>query len=356
MFRKSLVLLNKIKNISAKEIKSLFDHFPDIDDTLRANKHKLIDSGLKDTTADRFLSLRDSGWIDKELRLMDKERVSLIDYLSPDYPLLLKEITYPPLVIYVKGDKSSLSDLCFGIVGSRLASFYGIAMAEKFSFSLSALGIVIVSGLAKGIDYAAHKKALDAGKTIAVLGSGIANIYPHENKYLAEKISHKGAVISEFPLETSPLKENFPRRNRIISGLSKGVLVVEAAARSGALITARYALEQNREVFALPGKINSPLSKGTHLLIKEGAKLVDSLEDILDELNVEWRPREHSINLDSKEKIIFDIIDREGIFMEEMIIKSGLTMQEVSGAILALQIKGLVEEKKPFYFTRRIYG
>ena len=135
-----------------------------------------------------------------------------------------------------------------------------------------------------------------------------------------------------------------------------GVLVVEAAARSGALITARYALEQNREVFALPGKVDSPLSKGTHFLIKEGAKLVDSLEDILDELNVEWRPKEHSINLSSQEKIIFDIINREGIFLEEMIVKSGLTMQEVSGAILALQIKGLVEEKKPFYFTRKIYG
>jgi len=351
-----LVLLNNIKNISAKETKSIFGYFPDIDDMLRANRDELVESGLKDTTADRFLSLRNSGWIDKELRLMDKEKVSLIDYLSSDYPSLLKEIAYPPLVIYIKGDKSSLSDSCFAIVGSRLASFYGIAMAEKFSFSLSALGIVIVSGLAKGIDSAAHKRALDAGKTIAVLGSGIANIYPHENQYLAEKISHKGAVISEFPLEVPPLRENFPRRNRIISGLSMGVLVVEAAARSGALITARYALEQNREVFALPGKVDSPLSKGTHFLIKEGAKLVDSLEDILDELNVEWRPKEHSINLSSQEKIIFDIINREGIFLEEMIVKSGLTMQEVSGAILALQIKGLVEEKKPFYFTRKIYG
>jgi len=356
MFKKSLVLLNKIKNISAKEAKGVLNYFSDIDGILKADKHELLEAGLKDNTVDKFLPLKNSGWIDQELRLIDKEKVVLIDCLSPDYPSLLKEIAYPPLVIYIKGDKTSLSDLCFAIVGSRLASFYGVAMAEKFSFSLAALGMVIVSGLARGIDSAAHKRALEAGKTVAVLGSGITNIYPRQNKYLADKISHKGAVISEFPLGEPPLRENFPRRNRIISGLSKGVLVVEAAARSGALITARYALEQNREVFALPGKADSPLSKGTHFLIKDGAKLVDSIEDILDELNVEWQPKKRSINLDSQEKVIFDIINREGIFLEEIITKSGLTMQEVSGAILTLQIKGLVEEKKPFYFTRKIYG
>ena len=356
MFRKSLVLLNKIKNISAKEVKGVLDYFPDINRILKADKYELVESGLKNDTVDKFLSLRDSGWVDKELDAVDKGKIDLIDYLSADYPPLLKEISYPPLVIYVKGDKTSLSDLCFAIVGSRLASFYGIAMAEKFSFSLSALGMVIVSGLAKGIDSAVHKKALESGRTIAVLGSGLANIYPRENQQLAERIFHKGAVISEFPLEEPPLRENFPRRNRIISGLSKGVLVVEAAARSGALITARYALEQNREVFAVPGKIDSPLSRGTNLLIKEGAKLVDSLDDILNDFNIEWHPRESNINLDSCEKTVFDAIGKEGIFLEKIITKSGLTMQEVSRAILALQIKGLVEEKRPSYFTRKIYG
>jgi len=356
MFRKSLILLNKVKNISVKEARSILNYFPDIDDILKADKDKLVKSGLKNSNADKFLYLKNSGWIDRELRIIDKDRIGLIDYLSPDYPPLLKEIAYPPFVIYIKGDKSCLSDLCFAIVGSRLASLYGIAMAEKFSFLLSSLGIVIVSGLAKGIDSAAHKSALQAGKTVAVLGSGINNIYPRQNKNLADRIANNGAVISEFSLDEPPLRENFPRRNRIISGLSKGVLVVEAAARSGALITARYALEQNRDVFALPGKADSPLSKGTHLLIKEGAKLVDSIEDIIGDLNVKLSPEKRNVNLSSQEKVIFDIINREGVFLEEIIAKSVLTPQEVSNAILTLQIKGFIEEKKPFYFTRKTYG
>ncbi len=201
--------------------------------------------------------------------------------------MLLKEIANPPLVLYVKGKEEILKELLLAIVGSRLPSAYGRGMAYDYASQLSLLGIGVVSGLARGIDTAAHQAAVKNKGTVAVLGSGLLHIYPQENSPLAEEITRNGALVSEFPLKTSPLKDNFPRRNRIISGLCRGVLVIEAALRSGALITARLACEQNREVFALPGKADSDLSKGTHKLIKEGAKLVDSLEDILEELNLQ---------------------------------------------------------------------
>jgi len=197
------------------------------------------------------------------------------------------------LVLYINGNKAALNKSLFAIVGTRNPTAYGISMAQDFSYNLSLLGIVIVSGLARGIDTAAHKGALKKGQTVAVLGSGLLNIYPRENTHLAERIAEKnGAVVSEFPLHMAPRRENFPRRNRIVSGLSKGVLVVEAAARSGALITAHLALEQNREVFALAGRADSLVSKGAHLLIKEGAKLVDSIDDILEELNISFEKKD----------------------------------------------------------------
>ncbi len=285
MFKRSLVLLNIIKFFSADKLRIVVDYFKDSDEILKAQRADFLSAGLTEKDADNILSHRDSKGFEEELGLIEKEKVSIIDLFDDDYPELLRELYYPPLVLYLRGDRKILREFCFAVVGSRRATFYGLSMAERFSFSLSGLGMVIVSGLARGIDTAVHKAALKRGRTIAVLGSGLLNIYPVQNKGLAEKISESGVLISEFPLREMPLRENFPRRNRIISGLSKGVLIVEAAEKSGALITARCALEQNREVFALPGKADSPLSKGSHRLIKEGAKLVDCLEDILEELN-----------------------------------------------------------------------
>lgn len=356
MVKKSLILLNKIKHLSYSEMKVIVEYFKDTDGILKASKSDLLQAGLRPKSVDSIVALNGTGDLDEELARIDKEGITVVDIFDKDYPFLLKEIAHPPVVLYIKGDKELFKELCFAIVGSRLATFYGIAMAEKFSFALSSLGLVIVSGLAKGIDTAAHKAALEGGRTIAVLGSGLLNIYPAQNKYLASKIAQNGALVSEFPLTEPPLRENFPRRNRIISGLAKGVLVVEAAARSGALITARYALEQNREVFALPGKADSPVSKGTHDLIKQGAKLVDSLDDILGELNICWQKQEKKINLTSQEKKIFSIIDREGIFLEEIILKTGLNTSEVNKIVLNLQIRGLIKEDRPLYFARKTYG
>ncbi len=286
MAKKSSILINSL-GLEPKKINSIVSAFSDLD--------QIFNSGLSDLSkipslslsdAEKILAFRDSKNLDRELELIKTERINCLDIFDENYPKLLRQIANPPLVLYVKGDPKVLDKFSFAIVGSRNPTQYGLSMAAEFSASLSALGIVIISGLAKGIDTAAHIEALRASETIAVLGSGLLNVYPRENKDLAERISQKGAVISEFSLNSPPSKENFPRRNRVVSGLSRGILVVEAAARSGALITARFGCEQNREVFALPGNIDSPLSKGNHRLIKEGAKLVDSLDDILEELNI----------------------------------------------------------------------
>ncbi|MBD3264927.1 MAG: DNA-protecting protein DprA, partial [Candidatus Omnitrophica bacterium] len=256
---------------------------------------------------------------------------------------------------YAKGRRKELNNFNFAIVGTRTPTIYGIKMADFFASQLASIGATIVSGLARGVDSAAHRGALKNGTTIAVLGSGLLNIYPKENSKLAKRICENGLVVSEFPLNTPPLRENFPRRNRIISGLSKGVLVVEASSRSGAIITANLALEQNREVFSLPGSIDSPLSKGTNNLIKQGAKLVDSVSDILEEFNINFKQEDKPsprLSLNSEEETIFKLVKSErSIFLEEIMHKSGLAAPDINRALLQLQIKGIIREIKPLCYT-----
>ena len=208
-----------------------------------------------------------------------------LHFQDKDYPTNLRYVYQPPATIYLEGSIIAQDQIAIAIVGSRRATDYGLNNAERIGFELASRGIAVISGLARGVDSAAHRGALRAkGRTIAVLGSGLNRIYPPENKKLAQEVAQNGALISEFTPDTPPHRENFPRRNRIISGLSLGVVVVEAAKRSGALITANFALEQGREVFALPGKVDSFTSGGVHDLIKEGAKLIESTEDIIEEL------------------------------------------------------------------------
>ena len=286
MAKKGSILLNLL-NLTPQKISGVLSAFEDIDEIFKADTKRLREIPyLQDKDVEKILSGRISAILDRELELIAKENIDCLDIFDKDYPSLLKEIENPPIVLYLKGNRKVLGKFLFAIVGSRKPTSYGISIAGDFSNQLSKRGIIIVSGLARGIDTIAHRKAIKSGETIAVLGSGLLNIYPRENKDLALEIASSGAVVSEYPLLTSPSRENFPRRNRIVSGISKGVLVVEATSRSGALITAHSACEQNREVFAIPGSINSPLSKGTHILIKEGAKLVDCLDDILEELGI----------------------------------------------------------------------
>lgn len=223
----------------------------------------------------------------KQLQLLEKHQVQIVTLADSGYPELLRTIFDPPPVLYIKGTLSERDRLAVAVVGSRKSSSYGRLTAEKICLDLVSRGVTVVSGLARGIDSFAHRGALKGrGRTIAVLGNGVDYVYPRENRKLYEEIVEKGAVISEFPLGTPPDRKNFPVRNRIISGLSLGVVVVEASDRSGALITADLALEQGREVLAIPGNISSYTSRGTHRLIKQGAKLVETVEDILEELSL----------------------------------------------------------------------
>lgn len=290
MAHPATIFLNLLE-LTPKKTASILNTFKNLDQILQLKALEFKKAHLiNDKDVEGIRQLKNSKVFESELELIKKFKIETIDLFDKAYPELLKEISHPPLVLYLKGDRNLLKEYCLSIVGTRLATLYGLSMAEKFSKELAGLSLVIVSGLARGIDTKVHQTALKYGKTIAVLGSGLLNIYPKENQILARQITSSGALISEFPLRTPPAKENFPRRNRIISGLSKGTLVIEAALRSGALITAGFALEQNREVFALPGKASSPLSYGTHGLIKAGAKLVDSVNDILDELNLKLIP------------------------------------------------------------------
>ncbi len=266
---------------------------------------------------------------------------------------ILKQIPSPPLVLYVKGEIIRQDDFSLAIVGSRAASFYGLSLAEKFSADLAVRGITITSGMARGVDTAAHQGALKVnGRTIAVMGSGFNQLYPGQNKKLAEEIAENGAVISEFCLDEQPLPHNFPRRNRIISGLSAGIVVVEAALNSGALITADFALEQGRDVFALPGKIDSRNSSGTNQLIKQGAKLVTCIEDILDEYNfkasaqpiVKNRIKNAlGIELNQDESALYDLISGQPVSLDEIAAGLNWDIPRIFPLLLKLQVKKLIK-------------
>ena len=224
-------------------------------------------------------------YVQKHLDFMEKNNIDIISIQDKEYPQLLKQIPYPPINLYIKGDKSILNNVGIGVVGCRIPSDYGIKIAKEFSYNISKRNVNIISGLAKGIDSYAHLGAIEAKqKTIAILGNGLDTVYPKENYKLFQDILNSGgAIISEFPLGTSPKKENFPRRNRIISGMSNGILVVEAKKKSGTLITVDFALEQGRDVYVVPGNIDSENSVGTNDLIKQGAKLVTSWEECIEE-------------------------------------------------------------------------
>jgi len=281
--------------------------------------------------------------------LVENESHHIIHFTHPDYPELLKHINDPPLVVFINGDPSTLVMPQIGIVGSRNPSATGLETAHDFALELAKSGLTITSGLAVGIDAAAHTGALHANaKTVAVIGSGLDNIYPAKNTRLAGRICQQGAVISEFSPGTTPIPANFPRRNRIISGLSVGVLVIEAARRSGSLITARLAAEQGREVFAIPGSIHNPLVRGNHRLLRDGACLVESTHDIVTELTsllgslvIPPKPKDHNASSGMTEPLM-DYIDHDPVAIDTLISRSGLTAERVSAILSSLEIQGSI--------------
>ncbi len=361
---KALIGLNMFCDIGSARLKKLLNYFAKPENILKAPCEELMGvSGIGKEIARKVTSLKEKE-IDEELDLAEKYNLKIITVDDKDYPENLKHIPDPPIVLYVKGELKEEDRLSIAIVGSRRASFYGLSCAEKFASDLSERGFTIVSGLARGIDASAHKGALKQGRrTIAVIGSGFCHLYPPENKELAEEISRYGAVISEFPVNAKPLAQNFPRRNRVISGLSLGVLVVEAARNSGALITADCALEQGRDVFALPGKIDSGTSFGTNGLIKQGAKLVSCADDIIEEFNIPIATKsnkrkvkdtglESGVCLSGNESLLYNLISDEPVLLDEIAESAGIGIPEISGILLKLQMRKLIRQLPGKQFIR----
>ncbi|MCI2426055.1 DNA-processing protein DprA [Candidatus Acetothermia bacterium] len=301
--------------------------------------------------------------IDREFEQAAQMEIKIVTILDPDYPQLLREINDPPPVLYIKGQYTKEDAIAIGIVGTRRASQYGRMVATKLAKDIAQLGLTVVSGMAMGIDTAAHRGALQSGgRTIAVLGAGLLKIYPAINRHLSEKISQSGALISEFPLHCQSSKWTFPQRNRIISGLARGIVVVEAPLRSGALITARFAAEQGREVFAVPGNITNIGSTGPNRLIKDGAKLIETVADIIDEfpdLKHLLTPTTADknlaqVSLSPQESVIYKLLGLEPLHIDDIINRGDLSRAEISQALLTLQINGLVKEIDGKRYTRSL--
>ncbi|HOL30709.1 MAG TPA: DNA-processing protein DprA [Anaerohalosphaeraceae bacterium] len=356
--------------------KRLLDAFGDVDRILAASAARLAEvKGISQTTAQQIARTRNTFNAEKEIEHADKLGVWIVHLHDPRYPPALKAIYDPPPVLYVKGTLTRADTLALAIVGSRRCTLYGTEQAGRFAHLLASAGFTIVSGGARGIDAAAHRGALSAkGRTIVVQGSGLANPFPAENQKLFEQAAESGAVISELPLTYEPLAANFPGRNRIIAGLSLGVLVVEAAHRSGALISAQAALDNNREVMAVPGRIDSPASAGCHQLIKQGARLVDSIDDIMAALgNVGDGLQDYAasaagqaeqnaqkslfdvsrLNLTKEENAILDCLNSEPVHVEDLIAQTKLTAGQVHAAAVSLQLKGLIRQLPGGMFVKR---
>ncbi|HEX7542734.1 MAG TPA: DNA-processing protein DprA [Patescibacteria group bacterium] len=368
--------------IGPMKFQGLKRHFSTVKKAYLANR-KELESVLGFKLAEKFVEFRQKFDPKKELEKLKRDKISVLAVDDEDYPESLKNISDPPICIYVKGDtnlltqhkaqisvfstaspqrgprrlsqkqKSShpLPPTFFAIVGTRKPTSYGIQVAKKFAYELTEAGFIIVSGMAMGIDTIAHQAALDAGgKTIAVLGCGVNVIYPASNRGLYEKIIKTGgAVISEFPPNQTVLKGLFISRNRIISGLSRGVLIAEGGEYSGSLITAKHAGIQGKDVFAVPSPINSDMSKAPNLLIKQGAKLVTNVSDIYEEFNMKITPRKKEDirkKLSEPEKLIFDILQKNPQTIDDLAIELGKTVSEVLNIISVMEIKGVVEKNQ----------
>ena len=338
-FVKSPVLRTKAKK--------LVTSFCDLDYFWNSIKlSDFIGAGMSENDYDDFINLRKEASPDREEEFLKKENIKIVCLGDEEYPKLLCEISDPPLILFVRGTLEAKSVNAIGIVGTRRPTTYGIGIASSLSENLARAGIIIVSGLAIGIDTISHKGALSANcKTIAVLGTSVDNnsIYPSLNRNLALRILDSGgSIISEYPPGYPIFKYNFPERNRIISGLSKGVIIVEAPLRSGALITANFALEQNREVFAVPGEVTSKNSAGTNNLIKTGARLTISYSDVLEEFGIEDSYKKEIVADTPTEARILDVLSDESLHIDSIAKRIQLTIAETSSTLSLMEIKGKV--------------
>ncbi|MDD4333389.1 MAG: DNA-processing protein DprA [Patescibacteria group bacterium] len=347
---KYLASLSCFQKFGPVRLKKLLNFFPNPEASFKATTNELMQSGIEENIALEFVSTRPQIIPEELEEKMARENIFIITPDNEKYPRLLTEIFTPPQIIYYKGNFETKDEFSLAVVGTRKFTSYGKQVTESIVKNLVQNNLTIVSGLAFGIDTLAHSATLEAkGRTIAVLGTGIdrTSIYPTSNRYLAEKIiAEGGAVISEFPLGTPPLKHHFPQRNRIISGLSLGTLVVEAGEKSGALITANQALEQNREVFAVPGNIFSPVSIGPNKLIKLGAKAVTSAEEIIEALNLTqiktYINNKEIIPESPAEEKIITLLSHEPKHINEIVRESNLDTATTNSTLVVMEMKGMV--------------
>jgi DNA processing protein len=356
------IALNMLPGIGAARLRRLLEVFESPERILLARASELrAVQGIGREVSDAIVGWEKHVDLAAELQRIADFGAKIIPQDAPEFPPLLREIASPPILLYVWGDLQPRDVHAIGVVGSRRASHYGLECAKKLSYQLAYAGLTVVSGLARGIDTAAHQGALAAqGRTIAVLGSGFLKLYPAENKLLAEKIAASGAVVSEFSMEVTADTQTFPMRNRIVAGWGSGVLIVEAGFGSGALITASQAIDQGRNVYAVPGQIDRPTAAGSNRLIQQGAKLVASAADILDDLNIllprtaqeQLAPPDRTGTLKPDEKLIYDAIGETETPIDTIISKTNLPSGRVSSTLLLLEMKHLVKQLPGQHFVK----
>jgi DNA processing protein len=355
--REALVALNLIEHVGPVRVRQLLEHFGEAPAILRASRAQLLQAkGIGEETANSIASWEKTIDLAAELKRIQEFNCRIVTQEDPEYPELLRQIYDPPIVLYVKGQLALKDKNSVALVGSRMTTHYGIEVARKLAYQLAYLGVTVVSGGARGIDSAAHQGALSGkGRTISVLGTGINIVTPPENVELFQRITEHGALVTQFPFNRPPDKQSFPIRNRIVAGMTLGTVVVEANLTSGALITANFAVEYGRQVFAVPGRIDSPRSKGCHDLIKKGAKLCEGAEDILSEFEylfpVSNKPPSAgetgvlpALELSPNEQKAYDALSNEEITIDDVIRKSGLPASAVSVALLSLEMKRLIRQ------------
>ncbi|MCA9949609.1 MAG: DNA-processing protein DprA [Anaerolineales bacterium] len=341
---------NLVKGIGTAKVQALLGAFGSLEAAWQANELQLKKLGFDQRAIKSFLETRPTLDLDKAMAAVEAAGITLLTWDSDDYPAYLREVDGAPPLLYLDGRLADIDRWAVAVVGTRRLTQYGRQVTRELVAGLVRNGVTIISGLARGIDAVAHQTALDAGgRTIAVLGSGLDCIYPSENRQLAERISDgRGAVISEYSLGVKPEAKNFPPRNRIISGLSLGVIVVEAGERSGALITSRFALEQGRDVFAVPGNINWPASKGPNRLIQQGAKLVTCVEDVLDELNLAMVLEKTAVQKilpdTPEEAALLAHLSQQPVHIDDLSRAAGLPSGQVSSTLTLMELKGMVQQ------------
>ena len=355
MFKDDILLwlaLSRCPKFNFKQYQQLTEYLDDVFEIFTFPYTELIHFGFKAEQATYICSIK---WdeLEREICWAQQQEIQIVSIDSDLYPELLAEIANPPMVLYAKGDVSCLNTPQFAFVGSRSPSPYGETVAGRLAKEMAETNAIVTSGMAVGIDGISHNACLNAGgKTVAVLGSGLKHIYPKRHLQLAQRIAEQGLILSEFALDVPPIHYNFPRRNRIISGLSNATIVIEAAEKSGSLVTAKYALEQGRDVFAVPGNIHNPLAKGPHTLLKQGAKLVETLDDIIEEFVLVSASAKNDQKKNLAESKLLASVDYDTTPVDVIVRRSHLPVEQVLTELLNLEVQGLVAAVPGGYVRR----